>query len=181
MKFPIWWESHKIPWFQTTNQLDILDMLDPVEVCSLNMIRAVQCQIIWCGKCMKHPRWIGEFEPNLAKLNYLWSEPSKTPPFVVFFFWCAFFACSLPVLHAHCRLVVSNPGTQSMPFLTRCVPLLHVRPPKLRHTNLCLPSSWPFNNWIGYLRNIFTPEAGFSCSNRRVSCQICLSSASWIP
>ena len=20
MKFPIWWESHKIPWFQTTNQ-----------------------------------------------------------------------------------------------------------------------------------------------------------------
>ena len=149
--------------FQTTNQLDILDMLDPVEVCSLNMIRAVQRQVIWrCGKCMKHPRWIGEFESQTWPLNYLWSEPSKTPPFVVFFFW---FACSLPVLHADCGLVVSNPGTQSMPFLTRCLPLFHVRPPKPRHTNLRLPSSWP----------------DFFCSNRRVFCQICLSSTSWIP
>ena len=23
MKFPIWWESHKIPWFQTTNRLRV--------------------------------------------------------------------------------------------------------------------------------------------------------------
>ena len=24
MKFPIWWESHKSPWFQTTNQTELL-------------------------------------------------------------------------------------------------------------------------------------------------------------
>jgi hypothetical protein len=26
MTFPIWWESHKIPWFQTTNQFPIVSL-----------------------------------------------------------------------------------------------------------------------------------------------------------
>ena len=68
MTFPIWWDSHKIPWFQTTNQ-HIITECWPISTSGPRLIPRFQ----WCENarpCSSECLYLG-FEPPISKNNAL--------------------------------------------------------------------------------------------------------------